>query len=102
MSSEHDNNVIVEKAKPKLKQPNQYKVVMLNDDYTPMEFVIEVLQQFFNIDVEKATQIMLLVHTQGKAVRGIYTKDIAETRARQVIDYARQHGHPLLADVEQA
>jgi len=102
MSNAHDNEVIVEKAGPKLKAPEKYKVVMMNDDFTPMEFVVEVLQQFFNMDTEKATQVMLLVHTQGRAVCGLYTRDIAETKARQVVDYARQHGHPLLAEVEQA
>lgn len=95
-----DHGVAIEEAKPKLKPPPQYKVVLLNDDYTPMEFVVEVLEVFFNMNREKATHIMLTVHTQGKAVCGIFTRDIAETKAAQVNQYARQHQHPLLAETE--
>ena len=79
-----------------------YKVVMLNDDYTPMEFVIEVLQMFFNMNREKATQIMLAVHTVGKATCGIYTRDIAETKSAQVNQYAQESQHPLVSEIESA
>ena len=75
---------------------------MINDDYTPMEFVVEVLQLFFAMGREKATQVMLAVHTQGKAVCGIYTRDIAETKAMQVNRYARENQHPLLCEIEAA
>ena len=79
-----------------------YKVVMLNDDYTPMEFVVEVLQMFFNMNREKATQIMLAVHTNGRATCGIFTRDIAETKSAQVNQYAQDNQHPLISEVEAA
>lgn len=75
-------DLALEIDKPKLKRPPLYKVVLLNDDYTPMEFVIEVLEQFFSMDKEKATRVMLMVHTEGKGVCGIFSRDIAETKAR--------------------
>jgi len=87
-------------AKPKLKRPPMYKVVLLNDDYTPMEFVVEVLETFFSMGREKATQIMLTVHTQGAAVVGIFPRDIAETKSEQVNQYAQEHQHPLVSTVE--
>ena len=87
-------------AKPKLKRPPMYKVVLLNDDYTPMEFVVHVLELFFQMDREKATQIMLTVHTQGAAVVGIYPRDIAETKSEQVNQYAQENQHPLISTVE--
>ena len=87
-------------AKPKLKKPAMWKVVMLNDDYTPMEFVVEVLQVFFGMNGEKATQIMLAVHQTGKATCGIYTKDVAETKSTQVNEYAQENQHPLVSDIE--
>lgn len=77
-----------------------YKVVLLNDDYTPMDFVVEVLTTFFNMDSEKAVQIMLAVHTQGKGTCGIFPRDIAETKSYQVNEYARACEHPLMSDVE--
>ena len=86
--------------KPKLKKPPLYKVIMLNDDYTPMEFVVYVLQKFFNYDQERATQIMLAVHTHGKGVCGIFTKEIAETKSSQINDFAQQNEHPLLSEIE--
>ena len=95
-------DTIVRESKLKPKLPKGYKVILLNDDYTPMEFVIDILAHFFNHDEEQATQIMLAVHTQGKGVCGIYTKDVAETRAMQVNQHARQHKHPLLCEVESA
>ncbi len=94
--------VAEEVAKPVLKKPPMYKVVMLNDDYTPMEFVIEVLQIFFNMNREKATQIMLAVHTTGKATCGIFTRDVAETKCGQVNQYAQESQHPLVSEVESA
>ncbi len=96
----NDGALAVAPAKPKLKRPSLYKVVLLNDDYTPMEFVIDVLEQFFVLNREKATQIMLAVHTQGKGVCGIYPKDVADTKCMQVNQYARENGHPLLCEVE--
>lgn len=95
-----DGELAVQEEKPRLKRPPMYKVVMLNDDYTPMEFVVEVLETFFFMDRERATRIMLQVHTQGKAVCGIYSKDIAETKAAQVNQYARENQHPLLCEIE--
>ncbi len=87
-------------ASPKLAQPPRYKVILLNDDYTPMGFVVEVLCNFFNLDVEKATRIMLKVHTEGKGVCGVYSKDVAESKATQVNKHARECEHPLLCSVE--
>lgn len=98
---ESGNGLVLEESKPKLKRPPLYRVVLLNDDYTPMEFVVEVLEMFFNMDRHKATQVMLTVHTQGKGVCGVFTRDIAETKVAQVNQYARDHEHPLLADLEE-
>ncbi len=95
-----DGGLAVQSAKPQLKPPPLYKVVLLNDDYTPMEFVVEILEFFFGMSREKATQVMLAVHTQGKGVCGIFTRDIAETKAAQVNQYAKEHQHPLLAEIE--
>ncbi len=97
---DHDTGVATATAKPVLKRPPMYKVILLNDDYTPMEFVIDILISFFRHNEEQATQIMLAVHTQGKGVCGIFTKDIAETKAAQVNQYSRQNKHPLLCEVE--
>jgi ATP-dependent Clp protease adaptor protein ClpS len=95
-----DGGLAVQESKPQLKPPPLYKVVLLNDDYTPMEFVVEVLEVFFRMGREKATQVMLTVHTQGKGVCGVFTRDVAETKAAQVNQYAREHQHPLLAEIE--
>ncbi|ARN76481.1 ATP-dependent Clp protease adapter ClpS [Oceanicoccus sagamiensis] len=97
---DREGDVALAEAKPELKPPSMYQVILLNDDYTPMEFVVEILEMFFNMGREKATQVMLAVHTQGKGVCGIYTKDIAETKAAQVNQYARDSEHPLLAEIE--
>ena len=102
MDEKKDRGLVVEKARPQLKRPRMYKVVLLNDDYTPMEFVVQVLESFFAMSREKATQIMLHVHTRGKGVCGIYTRDIAETKVAQVNDYSRSHQHPLLCTMEAA
>lgn len=95
-----DIGLVVEEAKPKLKRPPMYKVILLNDDYTPMEFVVHVLQKFFNMDMERATQLMLAVHTQGSAVCGIFPRDLAETKSEQVNDYAQENQHPLMSTIE--
>jgi ATP-dependent Clp protease adaptor protein ClpS len=97
---DEEGDLAVAPAKPKVKRPPLYKVVLLNDDYTPMEFVVEVLEHFFLMNREKATQVMLAVHTQGKGVCGIYTRDVAETKAELVNQAARDNGHPLLCEVE--
>ncbi|MGM0632948.1 MAG: ATP-dependent Clp protease adapter ClpS [Pseudomonadota bacterium] len=95
-----DDSLTTEASKPKVARPPLYKVVLHNDDYTPMDFVVDVLCTFFAMDMEKATQIMLAVHTRGKAVCGVYTRDVAETRAEQVNAYSREHEQPLLCNVE--
>ena len=84
----------------KIKPPPLYRVVLLNDDYTPMEFVVAVLRKFFGMNVEAATRVMLKVHTEGKGVCGIFSREIAETKAVQVNDFARESEHPLLCDIE--
>ncbi|MGH8362801.1 MAG: ATP-dependent Clp protease adapter ClpS [Gammaproteobacteria bacterium] len=99
--TEYQRGLVVEEVKPRLKKPPLYKVVLLNDDYTPMEFVVEVLQTFFRMDRSRATQIMLHVHTRGKGVCGVFTHEIAETKAAQVNDYSREHQHPLLCTLEE-
>jgi len=100
--AEFDRDIGLAEAetKPKLKKPSMYKVILLNDDYTPMEFVIEVLQTFFNMNREKATQIMLAVHTAGKATCGIFTMDVAETKSVQINLYAQECQHPLISIIE--
>jgi len=101
MANDGDTAVIEQTAKPQLKKPSFYQVILLNDDYTPMDFVVEVLEDFFAMNIEQATQVMLTIHHQGQAVAGIYPKDIAETKAQQVIDFARHNQHPLMCRVEQ-
>jgi len=88
--------------KKKLKPPAMYKVVLLNDDFTPMEFVVMIVQEYFNKDRETATQIMLKVHREGRGVCGVYTRDIASTKVEQVVTHARQAGHPLQCVMEEA
>ena len=95
-----DAGVAVETSKPELKPPSRYKVVMMNDDYTPMDFVVEVLESIFFLNREAATQIMLKVHTEGRAVCGVFTRDIAETKAAQANEYARECQHPLMCQIE--
>ena len=102
LESDRGIGVVEEIAKPELKRPPMYKVMLMNDDYTPMEFVIEILQLFFNMNREKATQIMLAVHTNGKAACGIFTRDIAETKSAQVNQYAQECQHPLISEIEPA
>ena len=97
-----DGDTVVQQAKPQLKKPPLYKVILLNHDFTPMDFVVEVLTDFFNMNLERATQVMLQVHTQGVGVCGTYTKDVAETKVHIVNDYSREHHHPLMCAMEEA
>lgn len=97
---EHNHGLAVEEARPKLKPPPMYKVVMVNDDYTPMDFVVQTLQSFFHHTRDRAVQIMLQIHTHGRGVAGIFPAEIAETKTAQVNAYARQHHHPLLTVME--
>jgi ATP-dependent Clp protease adaptor protein ClpS len=92
---------VLEARKTKLKPPPLFKVLILNDDYTPMEFVVVVLQTFFGMTREKATQVMLKVHREGMGVCGVYPKDIATTKVEQVVSYARKHQHPLQCVMEE-
>ena len=96
------HDLVVEEAKPKLRKPPMYQVVMLNDDYTPMEFVVDVLESFFGMDRELAVRVMLKVHTEGRAVCGVFTRDIAESKAIKVNRYARENEHPLICEIEPA
>ena len=91
---------VIAKVKPKTKRPNLYRVLILNDDYTPMEFVVHVLEKFFQKDVEAATKIMLHVHHHGIGECGVFTYEIAETKVTQVMDFARKHQHPLQCVME--
>ena len=93
-------DLAVEEGRPKLKRPPMFKVGLLKDDYTPMEFVVHVLEIFFNKDRPTATRIMLAVHTEGKGVAGVYSRDIAETKVHQVNSYSRKHQHPLMCAME--
>lgn len=88
------------KSRIEIKMPRKYKVILLNDDYTPMEFVVEVLKHFFHLSEENAVQVMLQVHFQGKGVCGVFTRDIAETKIALVNEYARMNQHPLLSSME--
>ena len=91
---------VIVKAKPKTKKPSMYKVLMLNDDYTPMEFVVHVLERFFYKNREEATRIMMHVHQRGVGICGVYTYEVAETKVTQVMDFARRHQHPLQCTLE--
>ncbi|HEV2263586.1 MAG TPA: ATP-dependent Clp protease adapter ClpS [Stellaceae bacterium] len=91
---------VIVKAKPKTKKPSMYKVLMLNDDYTPMEFVVHILERFFGKNRDEATRIMLHVHRRGVGVCGVYTYEVAESKVTQVMDFARQHQHPLQCTLE--
>jgi len=101
-SEDRETGLTVQEARPKVRRPPLFKVLLLNDDYTPMEFVVQVLETFFGMNREKATQIMLHVHTRGVGVCGVYTRDIAETKVQQVNDYSRTHQHPLMCTMEEA
>ena len=99
MATKQENATLLEKGK--LKAPPLYKVLLLNDDYTTMDFVIEVLQTIFGMDFERANQVMLKVHQEGSAVCGVYPKDLAETKVAQVVAFARRHEHPLRCVTEE-
>ena len=93
---------VATRTRPRTKKPSNYKVLMLNDDYTPMEFVVLVLQRFFSMTIEDATRVMLQVHQQGIAICGVFTYEVAETKVSQVIDFARENQHPLQCTLEKA
>ncbi len=97
-----DGGVEVLESKPEVEEPPLYNVLLLNDDYTPMEFVVHVLERFFSMPREQAIRIMLYIHTRGKAVCGCYTREIAETRVALVNDYSRENNHPLLCTMDRA
>ena len=97
-----DDDLAVQESKPALQRPPLYNVVLLNDDFTPMEFVVHVLEYFFSLDRENAVRVMLQVHTQGKGVCGVFSREIAETKVAQVNDCARENNHPLLCTMEAA
>jgi len=101
MATKHDDGTVLVRQEQKLKPPSMYEVLLLNDDYTPMEFVVMVLQEYFNKDRENATQIMLMVHRDGKGVCGLYPKDIASTKVELVMNHARKAGHPLQCVMEE-
>ena len=95
-----DGGTAVETAKPKLKKPRMYRILINNDDYTPMEFVVHVLENFFSMDRAQATRIMLDVHNKGKGSCGLFTRDTAETKTLQVNNYSKEHNHPLMCSME--
>jgi ATP-dependent Clp protease adaptor protein ClpS len=99
---DYDGGLALEEAKPKVKPPKQYKVVVNNDDYTPMEFVVQVLTTFFAMDNAKATRVMMSVHTKGKGICGIFSHEIAETKVDQVNEFSRMNQHPLMCTMEEA
>lgn len=101
MATKHQEGELLEAQRAKLQPPKMYKVMLLNDDFTPMEFVIAVLQRFFSLDTEQATRIMLKVHNEGRGVCGVFPRDIAATKVEQVSAYARQHQHPLACVMEE-
>ena len=98
---QHKNDSLLEAKKAKVKLPPMYKVLLLNDDYTPMEFVVLVLQKFFGMTRERATQVMLKVHREGMGICGVYPRDVASTKVQQVAGYARKHQHPLQCVMEE-
>lgn len=99
-SVKKDEALKLEETKPKIKEPSMYRVVMHNDDFTPMEFVVAVLELFFHLERGIATKIMYEIHMTGHAICGVYSKDVAETKAGQVVEYARRYEHPLMCSIE--
>jgi ATP-dependent Clp protease adaptor protein ClpS len=99
---QHERGLALEEARPEVTRPPLYQVLIVNDDFTPMDFVVEVLEFFFAMNREKATQVMLHVHTRGKGVCGVFTREIAESKVTQVNEFARSHQHPLLCVMEKA
>ena len=102
MPGKVDESTLLEAHESKIKPPPLFKVILLNDDFTPMDFVVELLQRFFHMERERAVAVMLKVHREGAAVCGIYPKDIAATKVSQVIEHARSHGYPLACTMEEA
>jgi ATP-dependent Clp protease adaptor protein ClpS len=100
LESHKDQGLALEEARPEVKLPPMYRVILINDDYTPMDFVIEILQTFFTMSHDRATQVMLHVHTRGKGVCGVFTHEIAETKVALVNEYSRQSEHPLMCTLE--
>jgi len=99
--NDHDSGLMVQEARPKVAEPKRYKVILVNDDFTPMEFVVHILTIYFNLSEEQATRVMLAVHTKGKGICGVFPKDVAETKVVQVNEFARENQHPLLCTMEQ-
>ena len=102
LESHKDQGLAVEEARPEVTLPPMYRVILINDDYTPMDFVIEILRIYFGMKHDRATQVMLHVHTKGKGVCGVFTYEIAETKVVQVNEYSRQCEHPLKCTMEKA
>ena len=100
--ADQDSGLMVQESRPEVAEPKRYMVILVNDDFTPMEFVVHILREFFSMDEEGATRVMLNVHTKGKGVCGIYAKDIAETKVVMVNEFAKENEHPLLCTMEQA
>ena len=100
--SDHGHGTVVETSRPEVARPPLYSVLLLNDNYTPMDFVVDVLVRFFAMNLEKATQVMLHVHTRGRGVCGVFTREVAESKVAQVNEYARLNQHPLLCTMEKA
>jgi len=101
IDSQGSQDLALEEARPKLKRPPLYRVLLINDDFTPMEFVVDILETIFSMERTRATQVMLEVHTKGRGVCGVFNYEIAETRVAQVMGLAKQHQHPLLCTMEQ-
>jgi ATP-dependent Clp protease adaptor protein ClpS len=101
-NTKREDGLAVEESRPQLKKPPMYQVILLNDDFTPMEFVVHILEHFFAMDRSRATRIMLHVHTQGKGLCGTFVREIAETKVAQVNEYSRGNNHPLLCAMEKA
>ncbi len=101
LGADGDHGLAIEEARPRIKKPSLYRVVLLNDDYTPMDFVVQILEKIFSMDRSSATRTMLQVHTRGKGVCGVFSYEIAETKVAQVTGFAQQHQHPLLCTMEE-
>ncbi len=101
-ATQSDHGVLTQKGRPELKRPARYRVVLLNDDFTPMDFVVEILQRFFAMPLDRATRVMLQVHQQGRGECGVFTREIAETKVVQVNRYAQENEHPLKCTMEKA
>lgn len=99
--TELEDDVTVQESKPELKKPPMYKVILLNDDFTPMEFVVHILEYFFSMEREKAVRVMLQVHHEGKGLCGVFSREVAETKVAQVNEYSRDNNHPLMCVMEQ-